>query len=322
VPGEDANAINFPIIPASPPQPSTIIDLSQLRIEFTVRAAAYQMAKSAEIKIYNLSRSTMESIANTTTRVTLSTGYQNAPTYVIFDGLISWFEFGQETTTETMMQIVAYDADNVFNGSRIVSKTLDQGWEDLDIVNACLQAMQADNVQLGYISPLHRNQAPRSRTLHGPVRDYLSEVADENNGKWYIESGYLYLYVIGDTVQKPAIVLNSSTGLISVPRQTLGRGLNARSLLNGQITPNSVVMINQKDIFQIRAPAYTEGNFQMSAQQYTDLVNTAPVQTDGFYTVNSVTHSGDTRGTPWYTDIETMPINPDQMKPGIAPGVS
>ncbi len=88
-------------------------------------------------------------------------------------------------------------------------------------------------------------------------------------------------------------VLNSRTGMIGMPIQTID-GIQVTCLLNPKIVPGSRIQIDQASVQQAK--------FDPS---YTGVVNNSMIPAtadDGFYKVLMVNHTGDTRGTPWYTN--------------------
>ena len=52
----------------------------------------------------------------------------------------------------------------------------------------------------------------------------------------------------------------------------------------------------------------------MAYNQYTGVQNLAQVSTDGLYRVFVAEHSGDTRGSEWYTDLTCLAVNPQTQQ--------
>ena len=109
--------------------------------------------------------------------------------------------------------------------------------------------------------------------------------------------------MIEKSQSRPGVIkLNSESGLIGMPSQTT-RGICARCLINPAIKQHSLVYIDQKDI---------QGAIQ-AIDARTGLEDPraplAPTATDGLYQVMKIDVFGDTRGNPWYTDLETIAKN-------------
>ena len=81
--------------------------------------------------------------------------------------------------------------------------------------------------------------------------------------------------------------------------------------MNPALLPGGHIQLNQDDVNRILAqekaaessPAFSAG-MQLSA--------TAGIG-NGIYQIYSVRHDGDTRGTPWYTTLVTLGVDPTTM---------
>ncbi|EHR8977907.1 hypothetical protein KUT16_005101, partial [Escherichia coli] len=109
-----------------------------------------------------------------------------------------------------------------------------------------------------------------------------------------------------------AIVLNSATGLIGMPQQTIGNGVNVRALINPNIRVNGLIQLDQASVYRT---ALSNNDIAMAGGQITDqntdgnitLSGTtsqpASIATDGVYIVRGIMYTGDTRGQAWYMDM-------------------
>jgi hypothetical protein len=101
-------------------------------------------------------------------------------------------------------------------------------------------------------------------------------------------------------------ILNSKSGLLDVATMTMGQGVEVHTLLNPAITPGKRIKINNQDVVRFtptpggQAP---DAAFKLSQDQ-------VAFKADGIYTVGSVRHWGQNRGTPWYSHIVTQPAVP------------
>jgi archaellin len=124
------------------------VDLSQLRITFTVEKTENETPNHAQIKIYNLAKGTENQIINEFTRVILQAGYQEN-FGVIFDGEIVQSKRGRENGTDNYVIIDASDGDSAYNYA-IVNTTLAAGSSQSDHINAAAGAMGVDK---GSVNP-------------------------------------------------------------------------------------------------------------------------------------------------------------------------
>ncbi|HGJ5881072.1 MAG TPA: hypothetical protein ACHBZ9_19040, partial [Arsenophonus nasoniae] len=109
-----------------------------------------------------------------------------------------------------------------------------------------------------------------------------------------------------------AIVLNSATGLIGLPQQTIEAGVNVRCLINPNIQINGLIRLDQALIYRTMLPnsdialgysKLTESDDGGLRQTQGAVSQPASLSTDGDYIVKNITYTGDTRGKPWYMDL-------------------
>lgn len=103
----------------------------------------------------------------------------------------------------------------------------------------------------------------------------------------------------GESLPGAVVVLNSDTGMVGMPSQTMG-GIEVRCLINPEIKAGSKIKIDEASI---QRQALTT-NYSAQARQY--LI--PDIASDGIYKVLGVVMSGDTRGTDWYQDLICLAI--------------
>lgn len=271
------------------------VDLSSLRIRFKVEQNNVQRPNAARVTITNVARSTFEKIKKEGKKITIEAGYEEGFGR-IFQGQIIQAIYGRENPTDTYVTIVAQSGDHAYNFS-VVNKTLAAGHTFRDQVDAVLDVMKPFGITAGHISDLGNKKMPRARTLHGMARDVLRQIGFSTASDWSIQDDKLQILKSTDTVPGQAFILNTQTGLIGMPTQTID-GILVRCLLNPRIRPGTRIKIDQKSVQQaVFSPNYT-GEVMNSMLP--------SLAADGFYKVVIAEHEGDTRGTPWYTDINCI----------------
>jgi hypothetical protein len=298
-----------------PPSGQQAIDLSDLAFSFSIEQTQLMTPWIGHITVFNVGDDIINRMQKELTHVFLAAGYQppSRQSGQVFAGEIAYYRRGRQAT-ETFVEIVAVQADQPLNAA-VVNTWIPVGYAKQDVVMACLAAMPG--ITLGQITDLGDDKSPRGRTLFGMASDILRDVAQSANANVYIDTNNQlhmlseseYLQMSTETVP----VLNSQTGLIGVPTQTLGAGVEARSLLNPAIIPGGQVKIAQRDVMTYtgvepgRLPdtnmALTFSNMALAA--------------DGFYVVGAVRHWGENRGNPWYSDITTKPVDPTKQPIGV-----
>jgi hypothetical protein len=297
------------------------LDLSNLRIKFSVKQTDSQSPNTADIRVYNVSEETALSMLinlnppsgisfSTPGRVVLQAGYQSN-FGVIFQGNIKQIILGRESATDTFVDIVAGDGHLAYNYA-IVNTTLAAGSSPAQQIAAASTPMNPYNVKLGYISPQQQTYLPRSKVMYGNARNYLRSIAQSQNQTWSIQSEQITFIPKTSYLPGTAVVITSKTGLIGTPQQT-NEGVNVKCLLNPIIKVGGRINIAEA----------TVQNFKIMPNSNSSANIAPPLTQDGNYYVLTLEQTGDTRGVEWYTNIlgiteniSTNPVNSVQTAYG------
>ncbi len=284
------------------------IDLSKLRIKFSVKRSDTMTPNVADIRVYNVAEETAILIRKEFTKVILQGGYES--NYgVIFQGNIKQVIIGRESATDTFIDIIAGDGDRAYNFA-IVNTTISAGSSQLDQVNAAIGAMAPKGVTAGHIGDMPTETLPRGKVMYGNARSYLRDVAQTSKKAWSIQDEKVTFIPVTSYLPGERVVLTSKTGMIGTPQQT-NEGVNVKCLLNPMIKIGGRVQIDNASI----------ARFKINLSVPNSAANIpAPLTADGVYYVLVAEHTGDTRGVEWYTsliclniDVTTNPINSVQV---------
>lgn len=278
------------------------IDLSELRIRFSVRRGTISTPNTADIRVYNVSAETArKSQLKEFGRVVLQAGY--AGNYgVIFDGTIKQVRRGRESQTDTYLDITAADGDSAYNWS-VINMSLAAGSTAQDHLKAAVQAMEGRGVTMGDSGTLSTNKLPRGKVMFGLTREVLDNLGRTQDVSWSIQDGKMTL--IPNTAYLPgdAIVVNYQTGMVGLPEQTQN-GVNVRMLLNPSVKIGRLLKLDNASIQQYRygVSLYDQAN--------NDIIhNQIALSADGVYKTMIADHFGDTRGNEWYTDVICVSVD-------------
>jgi len=283
---------------------SSLIDLSQMEMEFQVQGVMLETPMTAMIRVYNLKPDTARRVTSEGAQVVLSAGYEgNFNT--IFNGQLIQARIGRENGTDTYLDITAAVGDYAYNHG-FLNMTVSAG---TDIIGRLGQVAGAIGLPVGTIqAPPSGTALPRGQVFFGLARDHLRAMCASIGADWCI-NGNGELDVIASGSYKPGDipVINASTGLIGVPEQT-EIGVMVRCLLNPNLQQNMVV---QLDNAQIQQYGYSSN---LNAQASAAFV--PPLSADGRYKILVVNHVGQTRGNDWYTDLicYSKIVNPGQLQ--------
>lgn len=273
------------------------LDLSPMRIVFKTKKSDAQTPNTAEIRVYNLSETTVKQIRNEFTTITLQAGYE-ANYGVIFTGNIKQVRFGRENGTDTYIDIAAGDGDDAYNFA-VVNTTLAAGAKQADQVAAAGRALSGKGVGTGYVADTGPQALPRGKVMYGMARDYLRQSAEASSTTWSIQDGKLQLVSLTGTLPNEAVVLNSKSGLVGTPEQT-NDGITAKCLLNPLLKIGGKVMIDEKDIQEAKLP---------DTEKDATANKPATIANDGQYRILTIEHTGDTRGNDWYSNIVCLDVD-------------
>ncbi len=290
-------------------QPDNGIDLSNLRIKFSVKRSDTMTPNTADIRVYNLDETTAKRISNKKefAQVLLEAGYEEN-SGLVFQGNIIQVIIGRESATDTFVDLIAGDGDQAYNFA-IVNKTLQTATLG-DQVKAAVAEMSKKGVTAGHLGEMPPETLPRGKVMFGPAKNYLRNVAQSSDMTWSIQDGKVTFIKTSSYLPGERVVLTSKTGMIGTPQQT-NEGLNVKCLLNPKIKIGGRIQVDNKSI----------ARFKIDLTIPNSAANIpAPLTHDGTYYVLVAEHSGDTRGVEWYTtilginmDVTTNPINAVQV---------
>ncbi|SEI99078.1 hypothetical protein SAMN04244579_02724 [Azotobacter beijerinckii] len=277
------------------------LDLSDLRIRFSIRRGDLKTPNSADIRIYNVSDATAQLIRKEFERIVLQAGY--AGNFgVIFDGTIKQVRRGRESQTDTYLDITAADGDSAYNFA-VMNTSLAAGSTPDDQLQAALKAMASRGISMGQGMTLSTNKLPRGKVMFGMVRDYLDVLGKTQDASWSFQDGQLTFIPNTGYLPGEAVVVTSATGMIGLPEQTQN-GITVRMLLNPSVKIGRRLQIDNASIQQLRY------GLSLGDQPANEMAQTTvKLDSDGFYRSIVVNHSGDSRGNEWYTDVICLSID-------------
>ena len=311
----------------------TGITLSDLRVVFNIDCFNISSQTSVgTFKIYNLADDTAQKIVGQgLTRIRVLAGYDGLAERggsnhgLIYSGDIRYASVGRESAVDTYVLIQAGDADLAFSNA-VTVHTLAAGYTVADMNRVLMQDFARYGVTEGRTPAMPAKVYPRGRVLFGKTRWLMDEVARQCNASWMFTDGQRVMLAKGEYMHE-AVELNSETGLVSTPTQTIGKGLNVRCLINPKIRTNGLIRLTQGEVIINQQPmpaaevakgsgrigeSIKAGNRQ--AAQPDPKARLASIATDGVYIVRGINYRGDTRGQEWYMDMVCEARGADDLK--------
>ena len=289
---------------------SSGLDLSNMRIRFKTQGMHEGAPNTAWIRVYNLAENTAQSIQTEFQEVSLQAGYEDGNYAVIFSGQIMQVKKGRESNVDSYVDLVCGDAFRAHTQG-FMAKTLESA-SQTDVVKAVHENASAMGVKLApdALQVVGASKMggvlPRGKVLWGLGSDVLRGVAESTGTTWSIQNGVLTFSDRAGYRSGEAVEINSQTGMVGIPEQTL-QGIEIKTLLNPLIAIGGRVQINNADMNQT---ANTKLSDKAYWQQPSDrMYATLSTKEDGVYRVLVCEHSGDTRGQEWYSNLTCLLID-------------
>ncbi|CNK98183.1 Uncharacterised protein [Yersinia enterocolitica] len=314
------------------------ITLSDFRVTFNIDWYNNNAKnRVGTIKIYNLSENTTNKIIGKAfSKVRVIAGYDGIAPIVdesqvgwgrnvepenvgqmdgqnyglIFSGDIRYSLTGKENPVDSYVIIQAVDGAQAMV-SAMSCQTLSAGYTVADLNKALMKDFSVYGITEGHTPKMPPTVYPRGRVVFGMTRDLMDNVARQCNANWMFVDGKCE--IVSDTeYAHEAIELNSRTGLIGMPQQTIGNGVNVRCLINPNIRVNGLIHLNQGSVYRTQLG---NSDIAMSGGRITEqesngnltlngtTAQPASIATDGVYVVKGILYTGDTRGQAWYMDL-------------------
>lgn len=189
--------------------------------------------------------------------------------------------------------------------------TLAAGYTVADLHRATMQDFNAFGVTQGITGDFPDTVFPRGRAIYSSTRNVMDNIAAQCKATWQLVDGQVQM-VPEDKYIHEAIVLNADTGLIGMPQQTMGGGVNVRCLINPNIRINGLIQLDQASVYRAALGnseiAQSPGRITETEENGNRVLTgttsqAASIATDGVYIVKAIDYTGDTRGQAWYMDL-------------------
>ncbi|MGA9606995.1 MAG: hypothetical protein WBR21_08235 [Rouxiella badensis] len=299
--------------------------LTNLKVTFDIQKMPATIFNGfvGNFKIYNLSQITQNRIKNKEfSRIRVIAGYDGNPDAsgaypdqnigMIFNGDIRFSVAGKDNITDSWVLLQCIDS---WNGHMYAAMrtTIAKGWTFQDVFNAAMKTYEPFGITAGIVPEMPTTVFPRAKVLVGNTSDIIYSVAKQCKASWWYENNQVHI-LPDDKYLDTMVVLNANTGLIGMPQQTMGNGVNVKCLINPNIKLGGLIRLDQASVY--RASLSNEvigtspgalGETATDGNLYVDGIagqsQPASINTDGDYIVGSINYTGDTRGQNWYMDL-------------------
>lgn len=220
----------------------------KFEIDFRVPFSTKEEPDISEIRIYNLSNSTIESI-EAKAYVILNAGYKGDVGNILSGKIESINTVWEGVDKVTVLKV----SDGGFEWrNAVVNKTYQAGTKARYIMADLASIL---GLEVGEISPKNDIEYKLGKSISGYVETALKQLVKDTESKMYISKGRLYIRDENKGTET-GFLLNSDTGLIGSPEKIEEEDekwnkvikYKVQSLLNHRISTDSLIQIESKTI--------------------------------------------------------------------------
>lgn len=267
------------------------ISISDHRIKFEVTKSLKQQDNAAKIEVYNLSQITRKKIALEESIVQLQAGYRSNQGLVqIGQGTICQVSSVRDKTDIISRFLLKDGLSNIKN--TILSISYENDAKLTDVLNKIASEAKLSLKSVG----LEANETIKGGyVMLGGIDSQLNQLSSSFDFQWSVQNNTLLITGKKQTNTEQILLLTPTTGLIlnpetlKKPSQKLQK-LRDKGMLATEINLYSVQALLQPQL------------------QLNDVIAIESQDLRGKFRVQKITHSGDTRGNEWYSDLEVRSI--------------
>jgi hypothetical protein len=284
------------------PEHDIAMNVSDLKCSFKCSYVNGVALTVGTLVVYNMNAATEAEVINEAFQISISGGYEQGQYGEIYTGDIVQVIRNRENGIDYRLEIVALQGFNQLEMNHCRASMAAQATPRQIVEQVCKSSQIP--IKTGEISDkISQQPLPRGKILFGKPQKYLREIAMNNNAFFQLNSKKeVELHAMYDEIpENKVLYYTPESGLVGTPKYT-DNGIIIKTLLDPRIKVNSMIKIDnaiiQQQALSINAKALGDKQPQQQKQDQ-NLV----FDKDGEYQVLSVTHSGDTWGDDWSTEV-------------------
>lgn len=246
--------------------PSSKVELHELKVAFSVSKSLSSTQNSAEIKLWNLNEGHRNAVGKEFDDITLEAGYMppdgGGNVGIIFKGQIRDVEHTREGP-DIITTLTCGDGDKAFRRAT-TSKSYPKGTPVKTVVEDIYKDLKKQGIGKGEwkFPDGMRENYERPYAACGSCKRELDTIGRSNNFYWSIQNGVLEI-VPGDGYLGGMVYLSPETGMIDVPAIT-DNGVRVSALLNPDVRPGRRVRVES----QVLGMNGANGEYRVSSCQF------------------------------------------------------
>ena len=289
------------------PEHDTEINVSDLKCSFKCSYTNNVCLTVGTLVVYNMNAATEKGIIDEAFQIAIYGGYEQGQFGEIFTGDIVQVIRNRENGIDYRLEIIAIQGRHYLEINHCRAAVAAQS-KAREIVQAVCKNSEIP-IKTGEISDnMTQRPLPRGKILFGKPYKYLRDIAIANNAFFKLNNkNEVEMHCMYDEIPKDmALYLTPESGLVGTPKYS-DNGIIIKMLLDPRVKIGSMIKIDN-EIIQRQAMSIDTSMKAMDGKggkqpQDTTQNQTSMFDQDGEYMVLSVTHSGDTWGDDWSTEV-------------------
>ena len=263
--------------------------ITDSHIEFDVSVTGDSKLNTLDLKIYNLSRSTIAIFDIENVQVTLEVAYGDDPFVVLFKGEKTYMTTAKKGT-EIITTVKAAEG-SVATKEGQVNSTLPEGSKVKDILNKLISEGMPEIKSVNMNGETLERVYNKGYSSSGNVKKALDDLCKSNNLQWTLDKGdTINIYPLNGDTKVRAIQLTPHNGLINTPEKTNKEIDKLKKDLDKADTAGVKFECLLEPLIQAGGVVQLKGTFNA----------------DGNYKVTKVSHSGGYESDNWTTSVEAV----------------
>lgn len=257
------------------------IEITKLRVQFKVEKTLDKEPNTCELQISNLAEGTRANLCKKPLIVRVDAGHEeDGGARHLFAGDLR-YGWSKQDGTDWVTTLQLADGSRAFQHAR-VNRSYKAGTSVLTAVRDAARSMGLDLPKDVLVSDDLQRAFASGVQLYGSSADELTRLLAPFGYGWSIQNGRLSVLKDDEVNTNRALVISQDTGLLGSPEfgapEKDGKPptLTIRTLLYPQLTPGGMLSVQSKSV-------------------------------NGIFRAERVTHTGDSHGDDWVTEVEAKP---------------
>lgn len=278
--------------------------IENLRFSFQIEKTLSETLNNSTISVYNLNKEDRKTIEQPNNALILKAGYiDHVGTQEIFIGIVRR-TLTRRDSVDWITDIELDDGLIAYRDSKL-SVAFKPGSKAVDVLNFIAKSFGL---------PVHKftnfpdKYYPHGWSFVGRSRDAMTKVCEFLGCEWSIQNQEIQILKKGKATQNEAVLMSAESGMIGSPELET-KTLSDQDAAKQGVTTNSkgaVVRATKTDEGtkpRLQVSGYRVKSLLQPTVQPGQIVKLVAEGIDAFLKVETVSHSGDTHGDDWFTEL-------------------